>query len=189
MSEYYLRVGTVSDLHRIYPQMRRDFHRYERMPEWMLARALRRGVQELLLLTDDAGREAGYALCCIRSRYDYVLLNYLAVFPTQRGTGAGSAALELLAARYADRQGIILELTDTPGEEADTQRRRRFYSRAGYQPVDCPYSLGGERAYLMVKPLRGTADIARAAQFILPEIYAWTLPRFLVQRVVKAGRP
>lgn len=185
MSEYYLRVGTVSDLHRIYPQMRRDFHAYERMPELFLARAIRRGAQELLLLTDETGQEAGYAICCVKSLYGYVLLNYLAMDPARRGTGAGSAALELLSRRYAGKQGIILELTDTPGEEEDTVRRRRFYGRAGFVPVDCPYSLGGHEAFLMVKPLRGTADIARAAKLIMPEIYSWSMPKFVVEHLAK----
>jgi GNAT superfamily N-acetyltransferase len=185
MSQFYLRVGTLADLHRIYPRMRRDFHAYERMPELFLARAIRRGAQELLLLTDETGREAGYAICCTRSLYGYVLLNYLAMDPARRGSGAGSAALALLAKRYEARQGVIIELTDTPGEEADTVRRRRFYGRAGFVPVDCAYSLGGHEAFLMVKPLRGTADIGRAAKFIMPEIYSWSMPRFVLEHMAK----
>lgn len=185
MSEFKLKKGSIADLHRIYGKyMRADFHRYERMPEPVIALAMARGKQELLLITDDSGRLAGYAICCCRSVYGYVLINYLAVLQQRRGEGIGSAALELLSGYYADRMGLIVELTDTPGEREETLRRHSFYGRAGFADADSDYRLCGVQTYLMVRPLRAAADISAAAHLILPEIYSHSLPKRAVRAIV-----
>lgn len=183
---YFMKLGYTSDLGRIYKKMRADFHYFERIPEPFMRRAMHRGEQELLLFADENGREAGYAFCGTRSMYGYVLLNYLAVDESMRGTGIGSAALRLIFERYADRRGLIIELTDAPGEEEEMKRRHVFYERAGFVDVPCDYRLGGKRAYLMAKPLSGTADIAAIAHRLMQEFYGRMLPAPLLKKVLQA---
>lgn len=183
---YFIKLGYPSDLGRIYKKMRADFHVFERVPGPLMRRSMAAGVQELLLFADERGREAGYAFCATKSAYGYVLLNYLAVDGARRGGGVGSAALSLLSERYADRQGLIIELTDVPGEEEDMKRRHAFYERAGFADVSCDYRLAGKRAFLMVKPLSGTAEISPVAHRIITDFYARMLPGALLDRVVRA---
>ena len=172
-------------LHRIYRCLRRDFHVYERIPEPLLALAVARGRQACFSIRDEAGQEYGYAFCCVCSLYGYVLLNYLAIHPEHRGQGVGSAALELLARRFSQRQGLLLELTESPGEEAELEARRRLYRRHGFVDVPCDYRLAGVPCRLMCRPLQGTADLAPVAHRILPEIYSQTIPgRWLLEKIV-----
>lgn len=162
-------------LRHIYENMQRDFHAYELMPYHVFSRAIRRGYQECTIVRDENGREMGYAMCCIKSMYGYVLMNYFAMNPESRGSGVGTAALRLLAERHRSSQGIIVELTDTPGEDEDMQARKRFYSRSGFRAVQCDYHLAGARCELMCLPLKGTADFSSVAHLIIPEIYSWSL--------------
>ena len=180
---YTLRVGTRQELGRVYRQMRRDFHAYERMPRLTLVRAMDRGQQELLLLEEN-GNPAGYAICCHPGRDGYVLLNYLAVDSTRRGSGAGSAFLREICRRYAAQQGLIIELTETPGEGGDTLRRERFYRRAGAETVASDYRLCGVPTRLMVIPLSGPADISGRVHEILPEIYRRSMAAWVVKKII-----
>ena len=75
------------------------------------------GSLELLIAYDeDSGMDAGYALVATKNLYGYVLLKYLAVMPWCRGQGLGIQIMRLINKRYADKQGIIAELTEwVPG--------------------------------------------------------------------------
>jgi len=185
LERLYLEPCAGRELGRIFAAMRRSFRRYERMPAPLLRLALRRRAQECLVLRGAGGELLGYAFCCIRSAYGYVLINYLEILPAWRGRGLGSRVLAELAERYREKQGLIVELTCSPGEEADIRRRERFYARAGYEPVDRAYALLDVEARLMVRPLRGTARIAPAAHLILPEIYAHTITRRGAERLLR----
>jgi GNAT superfamily N-acetyltransferase len=181
-----LRKGDLRDIHEIYRRsMKKEFHRFERMPEWLALGASARGAQELLLLSNEQGLDVGYLFCVKNSLYGYVLINYLAIFPEYRGGGYGGIALELAADYYSDRQGLIVELTNTPGEEEDTWRRQRFYSRWGFEEIPSDYKLGGVETFLMVKPLRGPAQIGSIAHLVIPEIYRTVAPDFMVRRAVE----
>ena len=107
-----VRVVTVSELFRYYSAMQLDFDERELLPRMAIQKAIRRGDQELLLFYDeDTKMTKGYALCGIRNVYGYVLLKYFGIFSWYQGNGVGVEAMRLLHKRYADRQGILAELT------------------------------------------------------------------------------
>lgn len=173
--DYIIKKGGHRDLHRIYPMLAFDFRPFERFRELTFQAALLGGDAELLLLKNAAGVECGYAILFTRSLYQYVLLAFIAVYPPFRGQGAGGAFLDLIRARYAEKQGILLEVTehDDPGE---TERLKGIYGARGWRLVPCIYRLGGHDAVVMNLPLRGPADISAAVTLIVNDIYRSILP-------------
>lgn len=178
----------VSALRVLYPKLRRDFHPGERIPKRFLRRALRRGAYDLFLLGDGAGKTPGYALVNPRSLYGYALLLYIGVDPEVRDRGFGGALLRLLAEQYRDRQGMLAELTHISGEEADLERRRTFYRRAGFLDVPCRYNLFGLDCDLMCLGLSGTAEIRQIAPLVIRDLYGRNMPEKLLERCVKIER-
>ena len=81
--------------------------------------------------------------------------------------------MRLLNKRYADRQGILAELTVFDDADGDYLRKlRKFFARFGYQDVRSDYRLGGAPVDLMVKPIRGTAEIAPVAHRMIADFYS-----------------
>ena len=182
-----VRKGGHRDLERYYSLMEIDFDQKELLPRLSIHRALSRGDQELLIFFDDESQiTMAYALVCVKSLYGYVLLKYFGVLPWYRGHGIGIEAMRLINRRYAERQGILAELTAF-GDEADSYRRklRRFFARFGYVEVDCEYRLGGARAELMVKPIRGSEEIAPVAHRIVSDFYSRCLSPAAQARMVE----
>lgn len=125
-------------LRNLYPAMRRDFPKAELKPLSKLERQLRQGrCQVWLVLEDETPR--GYASVLLTPGCPYVLLDYLAMFPGQRGGGYGSRALALLKEQYP--AGILAEAeAELPGDGEESQTRRRriaFYQKNGFVP--CPF--------------------------------------------------
>lgn len=57
--------------------------------------------------------------------------------------GVGIAAMRLINKRYADRQGIIAELTSFEDEDGSMIKGlRKFFARFGYVVVDSDYRIG-----------------------------------------------
>ena len=170
-----IREATAAELGRYYHALKIDFDARELLSLASIRKAVRRGDQEFLLFYDDkTGMTEGYALCGIRNVYGYVLLKYFGVFSWYQGHGIGVEAMRLLHKRYADRQGILAELTVfEDSEDGDYMRKlKRFFARFGYEEVTCPYRLGGAEVTLTVKPVRGTAEIAPVARRILMDFYS-----------------
>lgn len=74
-----------------------------------------------------------------------ILLDYLAVCEASRGMGVGSAVLERLKKRYADK-GIFVEIESTTQPCADLHmrlRRKGFYCRCGMEPMGVEVRLFG----------------------------------------------
>ncbi|MCL2462514.1 MAG: GNAT family N-acetyltransferase [Defluviitaleaceae bacterium] len=178
----------VSALSRVWPKMRRDFHGSELIPKIYLRRALRKDAYDLFLLTDESGAERGYAVVNPRSLYGYVLLLYIGVEPELRDRGLGGELLRLLTGRYREKQGMLVELTHVPGDEADLDRRRKFYYRAGFVDVPCVYNLFGLDCGLMCRGLSGTADIGEVAPFVIRDLYGRNMPEAMVERFIKIGK-
>ena len=138
----------ATELGRWYSALQTDFDERELLPLSAVRRAVRRGDQEFLLFEDEqTGIPEGYALVCTRNVYGYVLLKYFGIFPWYREHGVGVAAMRLLHKRYADRQGILAELTafDDSDDGAYLRKLKRFFARFGYTEVPCGYSLGGAK--------------------------------------------
>ena len=175
-----IREAGHADLEKFYSLFEVDFDSEELLSRLTIHRGLLNGTLELLIFfDDDSGIELAYALAFKKSLYNYVLLKYFAVLPWYRGKGMGIECMRLLNKRYADRQGILAELTEFDDPEPDHLKKLfRFFSRFGYVEAPVDYRIGGTRAHLMVKPIRGTAEIAPVAHRILPDFYSrCTLPR------------
>ena len=152
-----IRKGGHRDLERYYPAMEMDFDSEEMLPKLAIHKAMMNGSQELLVVYDNESQlELGYALVCVKSLYGYVLLKYFAILPWYRDRGVGVEAMRLMNKRYADRLRKLF----------------KFFARFGYVEVPCEYTIGGTRANLMVKPIKGTADIAPVAHRVITDIYS-----------------
>lgn len=80
----HLEKGRLTDLVRLYPDMKRTFDAPELLPEAVIASAMVRRRMELLLFRADDRREAGYALVTVCSPYGYVLVHALTIYPYLR---------------------------------------------------------------------------------------------------------
>ena len=103
----HLEKGRLTDLVRLYPDMKRTFDAPELLPEAVIASAMVRRRMELLLFRADDRREAGYALVTVCSPYGYVLVHALTIYPYLRGQLLGRVAMELIARCYAGKKGIL----------------------------------------------------------------------------------
>ena len=181
-----IRKGGHRDLERYYPAMEMDFDSEELLPKLAIHKAMMAGEQELLIVYDDEQQlELGYALVCVKNLYGYVLLKYFAILPWYRDRGVGVQAMRLMNKRYAGRQGIMAELTefDDP-EENHLKKLFKFFARFGYVECECDYTISGTRAHLMVKPVKGTADVGPVAHRIINDFYSRCLRPASVYKMI-----
>ena len=134
--ELKLRACGHRELERIYSLFDLDFDKKELLPRLGIHKAMLKGDMELLAVTDEESRlDLAYALVGCRSLYGYIWLKYLDVIPFYREKGLGVQAMRLLNKRFADRQGIVAEITDfDPEGEGDAQRKQ--HRRGGTQNHD-----------------------------------------------------
>ena len=185
-----IRKGGHRDLERWYNMFEVDFDERELLPKLGLHTAISKGDAELLIIYDeDSKLELAYALVLCRNVYGYVLLKYFGVLPWYRGKGLGVQAMRLLNQYYAEKQGLLAELTVFDPEDKDTLRKlRKFFSRFGYEEVKSDYRLAGAPVTLMVKPIRGTAEIAPVAHRILRDLYSRVLSGEKLDKTVDIRR-
>ncbi len=182
-----LRKGGHRDLEHYYGMMEVDFDSEELIGKLALHRAISKGEAELLIAYEDESRlEAGYALVLPRGLYGYVLLKYMAVFPWYRGKGLGVEIMRLVHKRYADRQGVIAELTEFDDPEPDHLKKIfRFFGRFGYEEIPSDYRIGGVTAHVLVKPIRGEiAEISGVYHRVLAEVYSRVLSPLAMSRML-----
>lgn len=107
-----MRKGGHKDLERYYSAMEMDFDSDELLPKLAIHKGMLNGSMELLVFTEDESNiELGYALVFVKSLYGYVLLKYYGILPWYREHGVGVETMRMINKRYADRQGILAELT------------------------------------------------------------------------------
>lgn len=126
---------------------RRAFPRSERKPFKMIRRMHRAGCTDVWLAEQD-GRFAGLGITINGS--DIILLDYLAVHEKYRDKGVGSAFLQALMGKYADR-GFFLEI-EAPDRDDPTgikARRKAFYLRNGLTDMHVTANLFGVRMELL----------------------------------------
>ena len=170
-----LRPATAPEINRYYSALKLDFDDRELLSRHAIQSAVRRGEQEFLLFYDEeTGMVEGYALCCVKNVYGYVLLKYFGILSWFQGHGTGVEAMRLIHKRYADRQGILAELTVfEDSEDGEYMKKlRRFFARFGYEEEAFGYRLGGAAVTLTVKPIRGTAEIAPVARRMITDFYS-----------------
>ena len=174
------------DLERYYSLMEIDFDSEELLSKAALHKGLLRGNVELLsVYEEESNMDVAYALVFCRGLYGYVLLKYFGVFPWYRGKGIGIEAMRLLNKRYADRQGILAEITDFDDPEPDHRRKLlKFFARFGYVDVKSDYTIGGADVHLMVKPIKGTWDISPVYHRILTDFYSRCMNPFAMDKML-----
>ncbi len=162
------------ELDRYYSLFQMDFDEKELLPRLAIHRAMWKGDQELLLFCDsETGIVQGYALVMCRSAYGYAMLKYFGITPWFRENGLGIEAMRLLNRRYADRQGLLAELTVFQDEDDQYLRKlRKFFARFGYVQVKCDYRLGGSPVELMCKPMKNRADVSPVAHRMIRDFYS-----------------
>ncbi len=172
-----LKKGGHRDLERYYAMMEVDFDSEELIGKLALHRAISKGDAELLIAYEDETKlEGGYALVFPRSLYGYVLLKYMGVFPWYRGKGLGVELMRMINKRYADRQGILAEITEFEDPEPDHLKKLfRFFSRFGYTEIDSDYRISGTKAHVFVKPIKGTTDLTPFYHRVLNDFYSRVL--------------
>lgn len=119
---------------RIYLEhMKEDFPSSELKPLEMIERGIAEGYYRFLGLLDHE-EIIGYA--CLIDAKDACLIDYLAVIPERRSSGAGSELLRLLGNWMKDKEYVIIEveLPDSGRDEDEAalrKRRMEFYLRNG----------------------------------------------------------
>jgi hypothetical protein len=108
-----------------------DFPKDELKPLWVILDAIDHGKYECLGLFDGVSM-IGYTFL-VKLGKDY-LVDYLAVYPDKRNSGAGGVMVNLLAEYLRDADNIIVEVENPEYAEDDAQkdiqsRRLAFYCR------------------------------------------------------------
>jgi GNAT superfamily N-acetyltransferase len=186
MAMLNIRNGGHADLQRYYGVMEVDFDSEELISKLNIHRAITNGTAELLVLyEEESGLDVAYALVIKKNLYGYVLVKYMGVLPWYRGHGFGLELMRKINKRYADKQGLIAEITEFEDEDADRVKKlRKFFARFGYVEIDSDYTIKGVKANVMVKPLKGSADIAPIAHRIIPDFYNRVLSSFAVDKMI-----
>lgn len=183
---FVLRKAGHRELQRYYSLIDLDFDKRELLPRLAIHRAMLKGEMELLVLSDEQSQmDVAYALVMHKNLYGYVLVKYLAVMPWCRERGIGVELMRALNKRYADRQGILAELTSFDDEDgAYLKKLQKFFARFGYVQVPCDYKLGGEPVFLMVKPIKGTWELSQVAHRIIRDFYSRCLSPLAMEKMV-----
>ena len=181
-----LRIGSHRDLDRYYGVIAGDFDKKELLPKLSIHKAMLKGDMELCIIYDDKMQmDYAYALTVKRGVYGYVLLKYLGVLPFFRGQGVGVNAMRLINKHYADKQGILAELTVFDDEDDQTLNKlRKFFSRFGYVKLDVDYHIGGAEAELMVKPIQGSEDIQKVSCRMIRDLYKRVLSPSAMEKMI-----
>lgn len=174
------------ELERYYQLFEMDFDSQEILPKIAVHKALMNGSFELIAVYDEETKmDLAFALVGCKSLYGYVLLKYLSVMPWCRDQGIGIEAMRLINKRYADRQGILAELTEYPEDEPQRRRKlQRFLARFGYVEAESDYRIGGGNALVMVKPIRGSAELAPVLHRVISDFYSRFLSPFAMKKLV-----
>ena len=175
------------EMQRYYPLMETDFDSEELIGRLNMHKGISNGSIEFLVFREEeSGMDAGYAVVLTKNLYGYVDMKYMAVMPWFRGRGFGVQLMREINKRYADAQGIVAELTEFPDPDKDRLRKlRKFFSRFGYEEIESDYAIRGVKANLLVKPIRGSADIAPIARRVIPDFYTRFLPDAALWRMIE----
>ena len=167
-----IRVGH-REMQRYYPLMETDFDSEELIGRLAMHKGISNGsIDFLVFREEESGMDAGYAVVLNKNLYGYVDLKYFAVMPWFRGRGLGVQLMRELNRRYADAQGIIAELTEFDDPDPDRLKKlRKFFARFGYEEIRSDCTVRGVKDNLLVKPIKGSADLTPVIHRVLPDFY------------------
>ena len=161
------------EMQRYYPLMETDFDSEELIGRLAMHKGISNGsIDFLVFREEESGMDAGYAVVLTKNLYGYVDLKYFAVMPWFRVRGLGIQLMRELNRRYADAQGIIAELTEFDDPDPDRLKKlRKFFARFGYEEIRSDCTVRGVKDNLLVKPIKGSADLTPVIHRVLPDFY------------------
>lgn len=161
------------EMQRYYPLMETDFDSEELIGRLPMHKGISNGsIDFLVFREEESGMDAGYAVVLTKNLNGYVDLKYFAVMPWFRGRGLGIQLMREINRRYADTQGIIAELTEFDDPDPDRLKKlRKFFARFGYEELACDCKVRGVKDNLLVKPIKGSADLTPVIHRVVPDFY------------------
>ena len=161
------------EMQRYYPLLETDFDSEELIGRLAMHKGISNGsIDFLVFREEESGMDAGYAVVLTKNLYGYVDLKYFAVMPWFRGRGLGVQLMREINRRYADTQGIIAELTEFDDPDPDRLKKlRKFFNRFGYEELQSDCTIRGVKDNLLVKQIKGTADLTPVTHRVLPDFY------------------
>ena len=132
----------------VYRLYQKAFPASEKKPFTVIRKMQKKGVTDIWRFAR-AGKFAGLIITINGS--EHILLDYLAVDETQRGTGIGTEILQLMRAHYAGK-GVFLEI-ESVYEDCENKdqriRRKHFYEKCGMESMGVFAWLFGVKMELM----------------------------------------
>ena len=132
----------------IYKLYQKAFPASEKKPFWLIVKMHRKGTSHVWRFTRN-GKFAGLIITI--NGKENILLDYLAVEESQRGTGIGTEILQRMRSHYAGK-GVFLEI-ESVYEDCDNKtqriRRKHFYEKCGMTSMEVFVWLFGVKMELM----------------------------------------
>ena len=127
-----LQIMKIEELTQVYNNyLLKDFPPDEVKPLSAMEAMIEKGCYEPLAIICDE-QACGYALMTLIPKCDYVLLDYLSIYPDMRGKSLGSHALSALKEYYSTKSIFIeSENPDFLTDKVQAIKRLAFYERNG----------------------------------------------------------
>ena len=140
------------------------FPRAERKPLSLIKNRCKEGKMEVFAVISDACEFAGVVITALGE--SAVLIDYLAISTEVRSCGYGSQTLEILKKIYDGKKLIIeIEDPDVPSKNREQRiKRKNFYLKNGFKPLDFKISLFGCEMIMLGFPDCISFDEYRAIQ-------------------------
>ena len=132
----------------IYKLYQKAFPASEKKPFRMILKMYRKGASDVWRFTRE-GKFAGLIITI--NGESHILLDYLAVEASQRGTGIGTEILQMMRSRYTGK-GVFLEIEsvyEDCANKAQRVRRKHFYEKSGMESMEVFVWLFGVKMELM----------------------------------------
>ena len=132
----------------VYKLYQKAFPKSEKKPFWLILKMFRKGTSDVWWFARE-GEFAGIIITI--NGKEHILLDYLAVEESRRGTGIGTEILQLMRGHYAGK-GVFLEI-ESVYEDCDNKdqriRRKHFYEKCGMTSMEVFVWLFGVKMELM----------------------------------------
>ena len=163
-----------------------DFPEDELKPLWTILKAMDQGKYECLGLFDGDAM-VGYTFL-VKLGKDY-LVDYLAVYPDKRNSGAGGVMVNLLAEYLRDADNIIVEVENPEYAENEDQkelqsRRLAFYYRNGCADTGLRVKTFGV-PFLILRMGESSCNDLDALWELYQSFYREVLPKEMFEKSVK----
>lgn len=132
----------------VYKLYQKAFPAAEKKPFWMILKMHRKGASHVWRFARE-GKFAGIVITINGEKH--ILLDYLAVAESRRGTGIGTEILQRMRSHYAGK-GVFLEI-ESVYEDCDNSQqriqRKHFYEKCGMTSMEVFVWLFGVKMELM----------------------------------------